>query len=102
MAVHENQRNFIMNDDDRKNWAEAAAAGRKRFSMTEPCRRGHLGERYTFGNGACVDCQREYYARKRGVTSVTVRLSNPEHADLVRQYAESLNAFDLQQRSEKP
>lgn len=92
-----------MNDQDRLEWAKAAQEGRKKFKMSEPCRNGHLGFRYTNGNGACVACQKEYYARRSAaairIHRIVLDLVDPAHAPLVRQYTQTLNDFARSQKN---
>ncbi len=44
---------------------EARARGLKRYSTGEPCKRGHVAERYVSSN-ECVECNGSYYVRRPG------------------------------------
>ena len=52
--------------------AEAQALGLKKFFTGQPCRRGHVAERYTNG-GACVECVRLDNALKGRIPAAQAR-----------------------------
>ena len=49
----------------------ARVAGLKRYFTGEPCKRGHIAERYVSGAGYCVECHRGYFKKWYG--------DHPEH-----------------------
>ena len=67
--------------------AEAKARGFKRYFTGKPCRRGHVAERRTCGDGECITCTVGYKvaweaANPERVRALGVawRIANPEKA----------------------
>lgn len=56
----------------------AIAAGKKRYTMTKPCRRGHLGERYA-SCGVCVQCNEERQKEWSATTKYNKRVANTQN-----------------------
>lgn len=46
--------------------ADARAKGLKRYFTGEPCKRGHVAERYVCGAGWCVECNNGYFRKWYG------------------------------------
>lgn len=79
----------------------AAQAGRRRYVTGNPCKHGHVAERFT-SSGGCVECIGSY-ARKIAVGLDTGRdrfsgvevvrvFAHPDDAALVREFAGALLA----------
>ena len=69
---------------------QARHQGLVRYFTNEPCKNGHISERYT-STGSCIACQKNYYAtdwykemnRRNGKK---YRASNPDHREYMREY----------------
>jgi 5-methylcytosine-specific restriction endonuclease McrA len=64
-----------------RSYAEAKAAGLKRYFTGKPCPKGHVAERFT-ANNACVECNAARYrewAAKNGDKILHYREENAEH-----------------------
>jgi hypothetical protein len=69
--------------------AAARASGSPRY-VGHPCKRGHRGERFTFGGGGCVECARlgaERRRRQRGATYQGPRVASRHPLKSVKRHS---------------
>ncbi len=64
----------------------ALEAGNKRYLMTKPCKRGHLGERYA-SCGLCCQCVEDHQRKKKIEVQAAIKLHNTKLFEPARVYS---------------
>lgn len=78
-------------------WAEAAAKGATHYFTGQPCKRGHLAQRYVVNTG-CVECAKLTPAQRQATGQPrTLKLPDvhPDDCEVLRTFAECLRQARL-------
>lgn len=77
---------------------EAASKGMLRYFTGQPCRKGHLSERYTL-SGSCIDCMVAWHNHKRD--SIKAAMDRARRAKELEELAKATKATVRQAANER-